>query len=463
MKTVRQQTGDAWLADESASQAPPVFDTRGQHDSQDRVLAAPDTAHRELPPLPPLPPLADAKPAGRPRWRLVSLVAAGVVASAAIASGSYLWLRGSQLEFETVRVERGHITARVTATGTLSAVTTVQVGTQVSGRVSELFVDFNSPVKKGQPLATLDPQLLQAAVDQAQANYVVAQGGLSKARAEAAHAARDLNRARSLWKQDLMTRAEYEADQANAAAAQGVLAAAQGTVGQAVAQLHQAKVNLGYTKILSPIDGVVVLRNVDLGQTVAASLQAPTLFTIAEDPRKMQVDTNVSEADVGKLTSGMKATFTVDAFPTEKFHGTVRQIRSAAQVVQNVVTYDAVIDFDNAALKLKPGMTANVTFVIAEKDDALKIPTAAARFRPPAAIAAAQAKPLLSDGDRVVWVLRKGRPQPVRVRTGLTEGAITEVTEGDIVPGDALVVDVAGAEGEGGSKKENKTSKLKVF
>jgi HlyD family secretion protein len=405
--------------------------------------------------------VASPLPARQPRRRYALLLAAVAILVAAAASYGFASSRARQPQFETVRAERGHISASVTATGTLSAVTTVQVGTQVSGRVGELFADFNTPVKKGQLLATLDPQLLQAAVDQAKANYLTAQGGLATARAQMAHAARELQRARSLWRQDLLTRQDLDTDEANFGAARGQLAAAQGTLGQAAAALHQARVNLGYTKIRSPIDGVVVSRNVDVGQTVAASLQAPTLFTIAEDPHKMQVDTNVAEADVGKLTSGMKAVFRVDAFPGETFHGTVRQIRSAAQVVQNVVTYDAVIDVDNAGLKLRPGMTANVTFVFAEKDDALKVPTAALRFRPPAALA--QSQPLLADGERLVWAMRDGRPQPVRVRTGLVEGPITEVVEGAVSPGDALVVDVVGGDGDDAHGKKARDPKLKVF
>jgi HlyD family secretion protein len=453
MEPVHRPTrGDPWLTGESTSLLDAEWD---RNDPTDREThpEAPSAEHRSEAHRP------------RPWWkkRPRTLLAVAIVAAAGAVYG-VLSLRAPRLEFETVRAERGRVTASVTATGTLSAVTTVQVGTQVSGRVAELFVDFNTPVQKGQPLATLDPQLLQAAVDQAQANYVVAQGALAKARAEEAHAARDLNRARSLWKKDLMTKADYEANDANAAAARGELSAAQGGLAQAAALLHQSRVNLGYTKIVSPIDGVVISRNVDVGQTVAASLQAPTLFTIAEDPRKMQVDTNVAEADVGKLAPAMKATFTIDAFPNEKFHGTIRQIRSAAQVVQNVVTYDAVIDFDNSDLKLKPGMTANVTFVYAQKDNALKIPTAALRFRAPAEITAAQPKPLLGDADRLVWTLRKGRPAPVRVRTGLVEGATTEVVEGDVSPGDALITDVIGGEDADRARaKKEKAPKLKVF
>jgi HlyD family secretion protein len=385
-----------------------------------------------------------------------------------LAAAAVTWfgaLHHSGPAFATVRAERGKITARVTATGTLSAVITVQVGSQVSGRVVGLFVDFNSPVKKGQLLATLDPQLLQAAVDEAKASYLSARGALAKATVEAIHAARDRKRARSLMQQNLIARAELDAADAGAGAATGQLAAARGSLAQAAANLRQARVNLGYTRILSPIDGVVISRNVDVGQTVAASLQAPTLFTIAEDPRKMQVDTNVAEADVGKLRPGMKASFKVDAFPAEKFHGTVRQIRSAAQVVQNVVTYDAVIDVDNADLRLKPGMTANCSFTYAHKDDAVKIPTAALRFRAPSALIASQPRPLLEEGERLVWAIRDGDPRPLRVRTGLSEGATTEVTGGDLLPGEVLVVDMAGdeAKGDGARARKDKDGKLKVF
>jgi HlyD family secretion protein len=400
-----------------------------------------------------------------PRRRWLSLL---VVAVTLCGGGAfYAWnpLRAAQPQFETVRAERGRITARVTATGTLSAVTTVQVGAQVSGRVSELFVDFNTPVKKGQLLATLDPQLLQAAVDQAQASFVAARGALAKARVEATHAVRDFRRAHSLYAQKLIARADVDAAEANAGAARGQLAAARGSLAQAEANLRQARVNLGYTRILSPIDGVVISRSIDVGQTVAASLQAPTLFTIAEDPRKMQVDTNVAEADVGKLRAGMKAHFKVDAFPGEKFKGKVRQIRDAAQVVQNVVTYDAVIDVDNSDLKLKPGMTANVTFVYAEKEDALKIPAAALRFRAPPPLSASQPKPMLADGERLVWVLRNGRAQPLKVQPGLSEGAATEVAAGEVVAGDLLVIDMVGGEAktEHTAKEKPKDPKLKVF
>ncbi|MDB4967526.1 MAG: Macrolide-specific efflux protein MacA, partial [Myxococcales bacterium] len=286
--------------------------------------------------------------------------------------------------FETVKVTRGNITARVTATGTLSALVTVQVGSQVSGRLAQINVDFNSPVKKGQVIARIDPQLFAAAVEQAHANYLAAQGQAEKARVQAIDADRQFKRSQQLREQKLIAQADLDTAEANLGVAKANTAAMLGSVEQARAAMHQAQVNLDYTTITSPTDGVVISRTVDVGQTVAASLSAPTLFTIAQDLTKMQVDTSVAEADVGKLKPQMPTIFTVDAYPTERFRGVVRQIRNAPQNVQNVVTYDAVIDVDNGELKLKPGMTANVTFVYAEKKDTLRVPNAAMRFKPPA-------------------------------------------------------------------------------
>jgi HlyD family secretion protein len=295
----------------------------------------------------------------------------------------------SPYHLEKATVDRGTITGKVTATGSLSALVTVQVGSQVSGRIQDLAADFGSRVHKGDVIARLDPRLFEAALEQATANRQAAQGTLAQNQARQVHADRDLERAKALAAKKLIAPAELDARAADAAAAKAAVAASVGDLAQARAELHQASVNLGYTTILSPIGGTVISRNVDVGQTVAASLQAPTLFTIAEDLRKMQVHTAVSEADVGKLAAQMPATFTVDAYPREKFRGVIRQIRDAPQTLQNVVTYDAVIDVDNDGLKLKPGMTANVTFVYAERRDVLRVPTAAVRFRPPAELLAA--------------------------------------------------------------------------
>jgi len=368
--------------------------------------------------------------------------------------------------YETAPVDRGRLVAQVTATGTLSALVTVQVGSQVSGTIASLQVDFNSPVKKGQVIARIDPALFQAAVEQARANVAAAEGNLARSQAQAVDAERQARREKELGDRKLVAQADVETAEANADAADAFVKANDGALAQARAALSQAEVNLAYTRIVSPTDGVVISRNVDVGQTVAASLQAPTLFVIAQDLAKMQVDTNVAESDVGRLESGMAATFTVDAYPGRLFRGTVRQVRNAPQTVQNVVTYDAVVDVNNLDLALKPGMTANVTFVYAQKDDVLRVPNAALRFRAPAGMPRPQAakgapagpgareageggaahprpeRP--ADGGRVVWVLRNGYPEPVGIRTGISDGTSTELVEGKLAPGDLLVTDAIG-------------------
>jgi HlyD family secretion protein len=331
-------------------------------------------------------------------------------------------------------------------------------------------VDFNSQVKKGDIIAKIDPELFKAAVEQARANYAAAKGNLEKAKAQAIDAERQFQRASALAEKQLIATADRDTAESTAAAARAQVAASQGAVEQATASLHQAQVNLDYSIIKSPIDGVVISRSVDVGQTVAASLQAPTLFTIAEDLSKMQVDTSVAEADVGKLKPDMTATFLVDAYPQERFKGKVRQIRNSPQSVQNVVTYDAVIDVENVDLKLKPGMTANVTFIYSEKTDVLRVPNAALRFRPPpelsrSASASSAGPDAASSGSprqrgprsggpggnsreepdvRTVWVLDGPEPRPVRIHIGISDGSLTEVTEGDLKPGEALLTDVTG-------------------
>jgi HlyD family secretion protein len=389
--------------------------------------------------------------------RTKKIAVAAVLLAAATAGAGLARSRADDAaraaKVETAAVEQGDVVAKVTATGTVSALVTVQVGSQVSGRVAALYADFNSKVKKGQLIAKIDPELFDAAVEQARANETAAQANVAKAQAQAEDAARQAARSKALVDQQLVAAADYDTAQSNAAAAQAQVKAAQGAVAQARAALHQAEVNLAYTRIVSPTDGVVISRSVDVGQTVAASLQAPTLFTIAEDLSKMQVDTSVGEADVGRLQPGMPATFTVDAYPGQTFQGAVRQIRNAPQTVQNVVTYDAVVDVSNPELKLKPGMTANVTFVYAEKDGVLRVPNAALRFRPPAGFAAAPgagagARNAAASGGRdarTVYALRGGQPVALAIRTGLSDGTATEVVAGDLRAGDRVVTDAAGA------------------
>lgn len=343
--------------------------------------------------------------------------------------------------FQTAKVDTRRISTKVTATGNVSALVTVEVGSQVSGRIQELLADFNSQVKKGQVIARLDPQLLNAAVERAKANLVAARAGVTKARVSADNARKQAERSRSLRQQQFISQADLETAEATAQTAGAEVAAAEGQLAQAQAGLSEAEVNLRNATIVSPTDGVVISRDVDVGQTVAASLQAPKLFTIAEDLRKMQVHTSVAEADVGRLQPGMTATFTVDAWPGEHFTGTIRQIRNAATTTQNVVTYDAVIDVANPDLKLKPGMTANVTIVTAQKDDVVAVPNAALRFRPTEPEGAPAIPDRAEDGSRRVFMLRPGalEPVPARVRTGLTDGSFTEVVEGDVHAGDTVV------------------------
>jgi HlyD family secretion protein len=392
-------------------------------------------------------------------WIVGTLIGVGL----ASAFGISRLTRKAPPQYETTKVERGRIVAKVTATGTLSALVTVQVGSQVSGTIQALNADFNSPVKKGQLVAKIDPRLFLTAVEQAKANYLAAQAAVEKARVQMVDAGRIYDRDKALRSGQLIAQADTDTAQANYDAAKANVNAQVAQAEQAKAQLHQAQVNLDYTSIFSPTDGTVISRNVDVGQTVAASLQAPTLFTIAQDLKKMQVDTSVAEADVGKVRAGMSTVFTVDAYPNDRFKGTVRQIRNAPQTVQNVVTYDAVIDVDNSDLRLKPGMTANVSFVYAEKDDALKLPNSALRFRPPAELLpdGAAPKPQRAPGGgggrsgrrpdddkKSVWLLQAGQPKQVQVKVGVSDGTVTELVEGEVHEGDQLITDVTSKDGK---------------
>ena len=376
------------------------------------------------------------------RWLMILAFAA--------AAGVLVWrlaLHRSEpaIHYQTGRVDRGRIAAKVTATGTLSALVTVSVGSQVSGRIETLGADFGSVVTKGQVVGTIEPSLFKAAVAQARANHASAAAGVEHARTQVNLEEKQLARAQALHHEGLMSTADLDTARAALDAGRADLNAARATVEQTKAALDQAELNLHYTTIVSPIDGVVISRNVDVGQTVAATLQAPTLFTIAQDLTRMQVDTNVTEADVGKIRPEMPVTFTVDAYPGRELEGVVRQVRDNAQTLQNVVTYDAVIDVDNSARALKPGMTASVTFVYADEANALRIPTAATRFKPDASTLAAMGAtpaPKVAANQRVVWVSRAGRVVPVVVDIGISDGTSTQALSGDVHEGDELVEEV---------------------
>jgi HlyD family secretion protein len=328
--------------------------------------------------------------------RIFALVVSALVLAGAV-TGIVLWRKSHQPPLATYRtetVEKRKVIGRITATGTLQATVTVLVGTQISGRIAKLYADWNSKVTKGELVAKIDPQLYEATLLQAKANYAQAKAAEIKAVATEKNNEVQRDRTVALNKQSLAAVADVEAAQTLVLTSQADVNVARSNVVQAQAQLAQAQVNLEYTNIISPIDGVVISRAVDVGQTVAASMTTPTIFTIAEDLRKMQVNTNVSEGDVGRLETGQPTTFTVDAFPGRTFKGVISQIRNAATVVSNVVTYDAVIDVDNSDLRLRPGMTANATVNYAEHDEALSIPNAALRFKPPPEVMA-----LMSAGD----------------------------------------------------------------
>ncbi|HTB71753.1 MAG TPA: efflux RND transporter periplasmic adaptor subunit [Polyangiaceae bacterium] len=358
--------------------------------------------------------------------------------------------------YQTTPLARRHIVGRVTATGTLLATVTVTVGTQVSGRIAKLLADYNSPVKKGQLIAKIDPLLFQAAVEQARANFESSEANLKAAKAQADLAVKQLAREQALLKDNLAAQQDVDNAQSQMAVTAAQVDVAAAAVAQNQAQLHQAQTNLSYTDIISPIDGTVISRSVDTGQTVAASLQAPVLFTIAEDLTKMQVNTNVSEGDVGRLEEGMPAYFTVDAYPGERFKGKISQIRNSATTVSNVVTYDAVIDVNNTDLRLRPGMTANATITYADKKDVLAVPNAALRFKPPPEAnipkpegsAATAHRPRDGAGGaggaggegrgggkgandpKVIWTLNDSAPVQVSIKTGLSDGAYTEIVTG---------------------------------
>src|SRR5438094_1455875 len=360
---------------------------------------------------------------------------------------------GGGATYQSSNVTRSQITQAVTATGTLNPVVNLQVCSQVSGNISKLFVDFNSQVKAGQVVAQIDPALFQAAVTQAEGDVASAQAGLELARLNA-------KRTQDLFARKTSSQADLDQAMANLHQGEANVKIKQGA-------LDKVKADLEHCTITSPIDGVVISRSVDVGQTVAASLQAPVIFQIANDLAKMQIDSNVAEADVGVVQVGQDVDFTVDAFPTQTFHGKVVQVRNAPITVQNVVTYDTVIGVSNPDLKLKPGMTANVSIIAARKDNVLQIKNAALRYRPTEAGATEMGSRSPSSrggrgsrgrerttSERTVYVLSGSRPTPVQIKTGISDGVVTEVVEG-LKDGDGVVTAEMAAKSQPASTPAN--------
>jgi HlyD family secretion protein len=475
------------------------------------------------------------------RWKVVLVSGAlALLGTAGWGSREYFWGQPNGVKYRLAAVEHGEISAYVSATGTLNPVIMVQVGTQVSGTIEKLFADYNAAVRDGQIIAQLDQASFHAKVDQADASLQNARADLKNAQAnvlqvaatienaraevanqranvervlvESADAKRDLERHRTLFERQLISRSELDAAQSthdtagaqrNAAraqldAAEAKLRSAQAQlrsadaqvdkakaqVSQAQAALEQARVDLDRTIIRAPINGTVISRSVDIGQTVAASLQAPTLFTIAQDLTQMQVDTNVSEADIGNVAIGQTATFSVDAFPNHTFHGRVREIRQAPIIVQSVVNYNTVLAVDNPELKLRPGMTATVSILVAQREQALKIPKAALRFQPRLTegerealenylrerhdggarggiMAAPETQRRRWQSVPKVWTLtREGFLRPIVVQLGISDDQFTELVGDGLQVGQEVVTGVIDREGRsgGGASRSSTTS-----
>ena len=387
----------------------------------------------------------------------------GIVLAVVVAFAGYMYFKKDDgvSPYRTAKVEKGEIVDAIASTGNINAVTTVSVGSQVSGTIQQIFVDFNAHVRKGQVIALIDPRLLEAALVQARGSVGNAKANLERAQVGVIDTERTNRRNRELIKDGFVAQADVDSSQTAWEQALAQKRSAEAALQQAMGALKVAETNLEYATIRSPVDGIVISRNVDVGQTVAASFQTPTLFSIAQDLTKMQVDTNVDESDIGRAALGQTVTFTVDAYPEKTFTGEVAQVRNSPIVTQNVVTYNVVVRVDNRELLLKPGMTANVSIEVKKYKDILKIPNAALRYRPTAKGTEADAagkrkengkgKGKEAGGQRVYVLGKDGIAAPVRVKTGVSNGTFTVLEEGDVKEGDALVIAETQGKKAGGS------------
>jgi HlyD family secretion protein len=372
------------------------------------------------------------------------------------ALGYAYWRRAPQAPaYVTAEVTRGPVVRTITTTGAVDPVITVEVGAYVSGTIQACYCDYNTKVTAGQLCAKIDPRPYQVVVDQDAANLANAQAQLKKDQASLTYAKVSYARDQGLLGRGIVSRDTVDNDKSTYDQAVAQVKVDESTIQQRQAELHAAQVNLDYTNIISPVEGTVVSRNITIGQTVAASFQTPTLFLIAQDLTKMQVDTNVSETDVGNAKVGQKASFTVEAYPGRTFWGTVAQVREAPITVQNVVTYDVVVSVDNPDFALLPGMTANTRIVTEERDDVVRVPLKALRFAPRGvehpdahprddSAASAAERPAgrhKADSAAGVWLLRGDTPERVPVVTGLTDATFAEVSQGTLQPGDRVIVD----------------------
>jgi HlyD family secretion protein len=371
-----------------------------------------------------------------------------------IAIVAFYSLKGSNKEskYETIEVDRGDIVEKITATGAINPVITVRVGSQVSGRITMIYADFNSQVKKGQAIAQLETDLYQAKVKQADANFNLSQAQTREARVLLLDAENNLRRIKNLSKGLVASERDLEVAETNYEAAKAALSAAQARKEQSRAHLNSTKVDLEYTTIYSPVDGIVISRNCDVGQTVVSTFQTPDLFLIAQDLTKMQVEAYVDEADIGKIQAGQEVLFTVDAFPERTFSGKVSQVRFAPKQEQNVVTYATIIEVANPDLVLRPGMTATVSIIANEKKDVLRIPNIALRFKADPADKYLYYYDEEKDKDsgdeeellnlqQSLWIINdSGQVKRIPIKAGISDGRYTEVLNGSIDKGEKVIV-----------------------
>jgi len=396
----------------------------------ERIIPESSEQKIKLVPFPVTPPIK-VKPDSKRHWLIAGLASLLIVA---IATATWWTFAGrSTLRYVTVPVAKGAVTRTVTATGTVNPELTIIVGAAVSGIIQELYCDYNTQVKKGQVCAKIDPRPYQSVVDQNRANLAVAKAQLEKDKANLTYSKLALDRAATLVQTHAVSQDSYDSAKSTYDQALAQITFDQATIQQRQASLDAAQVNLDYASIVSPVDGTVVSRNVTMGQTVAASFQTPTLFLIATDLTKMEVDANVSESDIGGIKLGNKATFTVDAYAKRTFEGMVSQVRQSPQTVQNVVTYDIVISVNNSDLMLMPGMTAASRIVVDQRNDVIRVPNQALRYVPSGLAGAGQS------GQAQIWILRDGQPVAIPVVTGLDDDSFTEIVSGDAKSGDFVI------------------------
>lgn len=397
-----------------------------------------ETGNKDAPQIVPFPAAERAvrEPASQRRGSRRYWVIGGVVAVIlAISAIAFWWSvgNGSAIRYATAPVTNGPVARSISATGTVNPELTIIVGTYVSGVIRELSCDYNTQVKRGQSCAKIDPRPYQSVVDQGKANLAVAKAQLEKDRALLIYAKLTLERHATLVQTNAVSKDAFDNAKSVHDQALAQITFDEATIQQRQAVLDAAQVNLDYTNIISPVDGTVVSRNVTIGQTVAASFQTPTLFLIATDLTKMQVNANVSESDIGGVRNGNKATFTVDAYSKRAFEGTVTQVRQSPQTVQNVVTYDVVVSVDNTDLALKPGLTAATRIIIDQRSAVLRVPNQALRYVPKGTV-------LHETRQSRVWVLRDGTPTPVQVTAGLDDDEFTEILKGDLKIDDMVII-----------------------